>query len=252
MHYNLVRDLLTHLLGRRPASVFVNDAEEFARERAALQQAEGPRVVKTHAYIPAVEAMERRLVLYIHRDLRDAVVSFYQMYDSSFQSILRKGWVRKIVDEGRRWCSLPADRIVSYDTVRTDLGAEVRALAELFGEPVGYETAEEIGRRNSFEGRRAYLDGFDFERDGRATGQEGNRIDPGTLLHERHLASGTSRWRRELEPSQVARIEHIGGDFMRSLGYELSQPFHRRMLAAVSLRLNGVHSDGRHPADVSR
>lgn len=180
-------------------------------------------VYKSHGVSEAMRSQVDRgrgVVLTVHRDIRDVVVSAMRKNACSFHRLWRAGklsyWTRRFEE----WAALPGALVSRYDSMSVDLAEEVRRISGHLGLDVGATKRQEIAKLYAIDRQRERTDAFRAKR-----GDEQPKYDPHTLLHHNHIASGASGdYRRVLRAVEIRAIEEECGEWMATWGYEPDRP----------------------------
>lgn len=213
-----------HGVGRRlsytPAASFADLAKnEESGEPGVL-------VLKSHVCAPAMrDRLEAGVgsVLACHRDPRDLVVSQADKEGTAPAADWAVRTAMTAIEQYGSWRGPWPVYETTYESLRTDLFAEVVRTARAIGLPADDGLAAEIAGALAPDAQRARLDAI-AERDGWAeAGTSRVRFDPVELLNERHLGDGaTGKWRDRLPVASALAIERAAGDWMRAHGYGVS------------------------------
>lgn len=192
-------------------------------------------VVKVHKRqlldgVPAAIADGYATGLYISRDIRDVAVSLMNMRQISFERLIfRSGEVQQALRDYEAWTALPQMLISQYEVMMADLTHEVQRIAAHLQIDISPETAAEIADQYDLKRQKQRIQAWKSD-----PSYDASQHDPNTLLHHNHIRSGeTQQWRSVLTPMQIAYLEYIAGDWLRSQNYELSQPQWRQSLSRL-------------------
>lgn len=200
------------------------DAEpDFTAEPPGSRAAAEYLVYKAHGVSEAMRSQVERgrgVVLTVHRDIRDVVVSAMRKNACSFRSLWRAGklsyWTRRFEE----WAALPGALVSRYDSLAVDLAEEVRRIAGHLGLDVGDAKRREIANLYAIDRQRERTEAFRAER-----GDDRSKYDPHTLLHHNHIASGaTGDYRSVLRAVEIRAVEEECGEWMARWGYEPDRP----------------------------
>jgi len=222
-----VRFLIANLVASEPADFLTMETRvpsiynETSRDLAAMPR---PRVLKSHEYFDP----RYRRVLYVVRDPRDVVVSYYHYW-------VRKGFITgalSLDDFGDRFLSGRVDAfgtwhenvaswvaprdgtedflVVRYEDLRGDCERELASIARLFNRTPTQADVRRIVEASSFERMR------ELERvaDGATRHLKRKRTD--VPFVRKGLAGG---WRDELSPRLATRMTEVWAPMMRRFGY---------------------------------
>lgn len=191
----------------------------------AAAQADTLLVCKSHAVSDAIRLQVhggRGIVLTIHRDIRDVVVSAMSKNSWSFRKIWRSDKLRYWTSRFDEWAALPGALVSRYDDLVADLPREVGRIATHIGCPVGAADSATIAAAYSIDRQRSRTAAVRQQRqiDGPAL-----KFDPHSLLHHNHIASGaTGQYREVLRPAEIRAIEDECGEWMARWGYLPDRP----------------------------
>ena len=225
-------------VGRLIGSVLPN---EFAVLRAAHEGEKGLLIVKSHAYIPHLEALFAKgesKAIYSYRDVRDVVVSMMNKRNESFEQLVNRGFIETILSDYGKWRHCSPLLTSKYEDMVADLSREVSRIADFLNVPLDVKTIEEIAIEHSLEKQREKINNHQNENQ-----RVSNNIrwDSQSLLHTNHIRSGKAdQWRTELAAHEIAVIEGIAGVWLQKRGYSLSQPLLKRKVAATERLLTRV------------
>jgi hypothetical protein len=143
------------------------------------------------------------------RDLRDVAISAIGMgWRTEDDSLIES--LGKHVAEYQQWLPF-ADHVMRYEDYLAAPEAEVARIAAALGLPENPARDGEIFRIVDAEGK-----------DSKEAATDQVSYDRATLLHPGHRQSGKAgRYRDELSPAFVRRIEERYGDWLRANGYEV-------------------------------
>lgn len=201
------------------------ESPDFAAESPRLRVAAEAeyRVCKSHGVSEAMRSQVERgrgVVLTVHRDIRDVVVSAMRKNGWSFRRLWKAGKLSRWTRRFEEWAALPGALVSRYDSLSVDLAGEVRRIAGHLGLDVGDAKRREIAMLYAIERQRERADAF---RAGR--GEARMKYDPHTLLHHNHIASGaTGDYRNVLQAAEIRAIEDECGEWMATWGYEPDRP----------------------------
>jgi len=178
---------------------------------------------KTPGYIRKTVPIQRVLpeARFIHmiRDGRDVALSVLPLgFGPSTVTEAAELWVRR-VSMGRR--QAPAANHyteVSYEELITDTEASLRRVCEFI--ELDYDPAMLAYHERASE--RLAEKARDLPKEGGRMQPAEARIASHALASEAPRADRVGRWRREMDPADVAAYERIAGDLLAELGYELA------------------------------
>lgn len=211
--------------GRRLPFAAAGDLGAVASSVEEAADAKTLFVCKSHAVSDAIRLQVgggNGIVLTIHRDIRDVVVSAMSKNGWSFRRIWRSDKLRYWTSRFDQWAALPGALVSRYDDLTADLPGEVGRIATHIGCPVGGSDAAAIAAAYSIDRQRSRTAAVRQQRqiDGVAL-----KFDPHSLLHHNHIASGASGLYREvLRPAEIRAIEDECGAWMARWGYLPDRP----------------------------
>lgn len=169
--------------------------------------------------------------LYISRDIRDVAVSLMNMRQVSFEQLMfRGGEVEQALRDYQAWTALPGMLMSKYETMMADLQGEVQRIAQHLDIEISDTEAAAIAHTYSLDRQQRRIQNWKSDPE-----YDAAQHDPNTLLHHNHIRSGKSQqWRTALTPMQIAYLESVAGNWLRSQGYELSQPAWKRQLSQIA------------------
>lgn len=192
-------------------------------------------VVKVHkrqllAGVSAAIADGYATGLYVSRDIRDVAVSLMHMRQISFEQLMfRNGEVEQALRDYEAWTALPGMLISQYEVMMADLAHEVQRIAHHLNIEITPEMATDIAAKYDLKQQQKRIQAWKSD-----PNYDASQHDPNTLLHHNHIRSGEAeQWRTVLTPIQIAYLEYMAGDWLRSQSYELSQPQWRQSLSRV-------------------
>ncbi len=200
---------------------------EYAR--AASEQADAWRVLKTHAGHPAfAEALAsgRALAVYSYRDLRDVAYSLVHKFAEPFEEVVeRKHWLHVCLDNDAFWTAQPRTLCQRYETITAEPARAVEELASHLGVELAEGEAASVAEAYSLKANvwrtielanRLREEGVDLDDPANAL-----RFDGQTLLHWNHIRAGrTGGWRQEASPRELAVLAGVCGAWLIARGYE--------------------------------
>lgn len=187
-------------------------------------------IAKLHDYDEPTAAFCRKFhpkVIYIYRDLRDVVVSLMNMQGWDFDAPEIDSTIDLILLNYEGWTQVPGALVSRYEEVMAEggLSAEVQRIAAYLGVQLSHQQVEQIAAAVSLPAAKRSIENFDYETNGLELPdfQLNTRLNPHTMLHDRHIHSGaTEQWRTALTPVQVALLEVWTGEWLVARGYALA------------------------------
>ncbi len=234
VQYQITSDLASTYLGAIPLGyVEPQDVPALYETHPA---ADGPYVIKMHAFAPEVAALaaaHEAQVLYIYRDIRDVMVSLMNKLDRSFWYILFHAHIRRALTHSDAWTSVTDVQISQYEQTVDHLTDEVHRIATVLGIELPASAAAALAERYSLNKQRSRM--HQAQAAGpRSHDEQGAAVrKPSSELHHNHIHSGRSeQWRTALSPFQVAVLEYAAQDWLVERGYRISQGRIQRWRAA--------------------
>jgi hypothetical protein len=137
--------------------------------------------------------------LYIHRDLRDVVVSFMQHHNSDFNQVWNSGMVDDAVKWGKVWEGLPGVLVQRYDKLTQDIHQGIDEICDYLKLSLPLLDRMKIANSHAIDQQHKRI----------ANIPQGLGWDADELLHRKHIgkANGASQWRKILSKGQVDKIE---------------------------------------------
>ena len=162
------------------------------------------------------------LVLTVHRDIRDVVVSAMRKNGWSFREIWRRDRLRYWTRRFEEWAELSGALVSRYDALTTDLAGEVRRIASRIGLTVEDSAVATIAATYAPDRQRERTENV---RRARETTGTHVKYDPLSLLHHNHIASGRSgEYRSVLGAAEIRAIEDECGAWIAKWGYSPDHP----------------------------
>lgn len=188
-------------------------------------QGPGDLLVHTHLIDNTVTAAlaSRRdsLLIWNHRDPRDALVSLCQLHDMALPDGLRAMGV--YLDAERMAAAARQVVRLRYEAMVRDAPATIRRLAGCLGADLDAAALQDIVQETSPERHTKLMQEL---RQGKRPGTKITTLrrtlieDPETLINDRHIQSGASgRWRSELDPADQAIVAQALKHAVQALGY---------------------------------
>lgn len=222
LQYQIVADLVE----RAQAGTRIGYArpEDFEAVRDTHRETPGTKVFKSHRFTPAIADEFRNgtaRAVYIYRDLRDVVASWIQKTGRSFESVEKKGFVGKCIEQYDLWTAQPGVLVSCYETVTADLPVEVKRIRDYLDLNCSDETCDELSRTYSLDRQRERVADV---AEGRVQVEDAGKhaFDSRMLLHANHIFSGAhGAWRGVLTLDQAKRVDAVGRDWLIARGYRL-------------------------------
>jgi hypothetical protein len=213
LQYNIARQLARNADAGQGYGLWDRLAQ--LRERAA--PADAMAIVKEHAFdarFAGLSGVDTRIV-YSYRDLRDVLVSFFQVQGpagGNWPAHARR-LLRATLDDFTAWTRQPGVLISKYEAFTGDIPGEVRRIASHLGIAVNGNEVSAIAERVSVEAHRKIIEVLGLE-------NPGESMDPVTLLKKGHLAGGEiGKWRARLDADQLRLVQELAGDWLSAHGY---------------------------------
>lgn len=184
-------------------------------------------IVHTHLIAPEIiDALANRkdaVLIWNHRDPRDALVSLAKLHDMALPEAIHALKLYCIAAE----TALAARHCIEirYDALTTDTQAHIQLLAKAlhFRLPPGeteallQETSTDRHRGVMVQLTKGALPGMQSIQTKRRTMTE----DPKTLINDRHIQSGkTGRWHNELTAEQQTKVQTALAHWISTFGYD--------------------------------
>jgi hypothetical protein len=217
------------------------DSEQFDHLQTKYAGENGYLVIKCHSYIENAKKLSssgKAKAIYVHRDLRDVVVSTMVKDKTSFWQVMRSGLIRTVMEEYTQWNSLNDIMVSKYENMITDLTQETLKISRYIGVELHNTLANKIAEQFTIDQQVQRIQNFEYDKMGKRAGR--NVFDPLTLLHENHIHSGKlEQWKTALSSLEVGLVEDIACDWLIEKNYPISQNlFVRKTAAFFSLCLN--------------
>lgn len=203
------------------------DLESFADR---VRTWSGPDVLLVHTHLidncvlAALASRPNSLLVWNHRDPRDALVSLCQLHDMALTDGLKAMHV--YLGAGRLAATARHVIRLRYETMMADPSGTIRRLAGCLGEELDEASISQIASETSSDSHAQVMHALAHgTRPGhRVTTMRRTMIeDPETLINDRHIQSGASgRWLRELSEADQALVAQALGPAVAELGYSES------------------------------
>lgn len=220
LQYQLTAHLVeTAGLGRR-----IGWTERFSDAQAQATTISGWKVYKNHNYeaaIGAEMAQGHGKGLYIYRDLRDVFVSFMYKQNAPFDRLWKRDILRELIEQYDLWTAHPQVLISRYETMMSDVPAEIRRIATHLGIPIDPTDAERIAAEYAVDKQ---IERIENAREVQVVNEKAV-FDTHHLLHENHISEHqgqVGQWRASLTMEQAGRIAERYGDWLEARGYALT------------------------------
>ena len=225
VQYQLTADIVESLgIGRRLGFYDKNNFSDL------IKQARDERViyvVKCHwFYKEAGELIRNRKAkaIYIHRDMRDVIVSMSHHANKSFYRLAAIGLVEKLMRSHYNWIDTGNILISRYEEMIFDRKREVGKIARYLGLNIDARLIQTIAERYGIEQQRARISAVDYDRMCKKFGRD-DAPDAHSLLKKNHIRSGlTGQWKDELNWFQISLLEGLAGRWLLENGYALTKP----------------------------
>lgn len=218
LQFQIASELVERLgAGRRAGWYAGGNLAQAKRDHA---DTEGLLVFKAHRLTPAIQAevqAQGGFVLCTHRDIRDVTASWMRMNDRNFSMVWHGGLLQKWTERFDEWAALPDAYVTHYSALKEDLAGEVRRVAQFLGLPASQSLVDSIAEDLSPQ-RQA-------ERIARQKLAPDQRMDPHTLLHDKHIShTSEGDYTRSLRTHEVDLIERHCAEWMALRGYPARSP----------------------------
>lgn len=211
------------------------EPQQFPQLRASHIGEKGLLVVKCHTYVrEAAELFSRReaKAIYVHRDIRDVVVSMMNKNRISFWQVVQSGFVGQVLEEYSDWSKVGDILVSRYEVMIADLRWEVLRIADYLGVDLDESSASQIAERHTIDQQVQRIQSFDYENLGIRVGT--SAYDPVSLLHKNHIHSAqVEQWRAVLSCFQIGLIEDMVHRWLVDRGYPISQNWVMRKASAI-------------------
>ncbi|MEM7211724.1 MAG: sulfotransferase domain-containing protein [Pseudomonadota bacterium] len=183
-------------------------------------------IVHTHLIdaeiLSAICARDDAVLIWNHRDPRDALVSLMKLHEITLE------WALKAMGV---YCSAAATALttqrcleVRYTDLVSDLTVQIEMLAQALSVTLRTEETEALIERTSAAAHRKVMFALaEGTMPGMSEVPTRNRMlreDPKTLLNDRHIQSGKNgRWRTELSAEAQSRVQVELANWVKRFGY---------------------------------
>lgn len=192
------------------------DAKRFPEVRSSYTGHQGLKVVKVHLCTDSIasEFMHNNAIgIYTFRDIRDVYASFMKQRMKSFEYLWNEGLIEFCLNNYKRWTTLPNVLVSRYEHIMPNVSGEVKRIADHLHISTKTEQYETIASEYSTEVQQERIQRFKnklmkTQRDPNDHREIFDYHDEETLLHINHIDSGKiNRWKDDLSPNQIRRIE---------------------------------------------
>lgn len=162
------------------------------------------------------------LVITVHRDIRDVVVSAMKKNDWSFRKIWRNDRLRYWTGRFDEWARQPGALICRYEDLVKDLHCVIEKIANHLGISLSRAEIESLAQEYSLENQKLRANQVAMQLQ---MSSNSGKYDPHSLLHYNHIAAGgIGEYRDILLPAQIRAIEDECNEWMMRWGYEADRP----------------------------
>lgn len=162
------------------------------------------------------------LVITVHRDIRDVVISAMKKNDWSFRKIWRNDRLRYWTGRFDEWARQPRALVCRYEDLVADLQGEIRRIADYLDISLSRGEIASLARSYSLDNQKLRADKVASQLQ---AGSNSGKYDPHSLLHFNHIATGgIGEYNKILQPAQIRAIEDECGEWMMRWGYEAERP----------------------------
>jgi len=177
-------------------------------------------IIKAHQVTPEIITLleePNSKSLYIYRDVRDVLVSEYQLINvqPSVRSVFMNEIVGSVIEDFYKWKTIPDIRISEYSKVMADISAEIRDISEYLGVGISENQVSKISSDLDLKNMKNKQDVL-------VDKSSKNNFDRKTMLHSRHINSGKSgQWKNYFTTLQINVLESICEPWLSDQGFEL-------------------------------
>lgn len=234
VQYQLVADIVESLgVGRR---LGFYDKDNFNELMKQAHDDQVMYVVKCHwFYQEAGELIRNRKAkaIYIHRDVRDVVVSMTNHINRGFYRLIVGGLVKDIVSSHCSWIGTGNILVSRYEEMLSDRENEARKIAQYLGLNLGQDSVKMIAEKYGIEQQKARISTVDYNQMYKKFGRN-NAPDAHSLLKKTHIRSGLiGQWRRNLNWFQISLLEGLAGSWLVENSYPITKNRVARLGASV-------------------
>jgi hypothetical protein len=201
--------------------------KDFPRLRNKYSNYKKMKVFKSHVATDEIieEFVKHNAVgVYIFRDIRDVVVSHMRKYLTDFREILKIKFINKWINNYYKWINLDKVLVSKYETVFSDLAAEVKRISNHLGLVLNEQQCLEIAAEFALSKQLDRIEKFKTTLSPQDLNENGVKYDPHSLLHTDHIHSGKiGAWKEYLTEKEVQIIERKAEKWLETNGYQLSK-----------------------------
>jgi hypothetical protein len=222
--YNVSR-LLGQVAARRADAEYwagyltLEEAEEFLISNGG--RVPGPTIMKVHGLgAKGKHLLESGLARAVctYRDPRDCVASMMTFTGESFEASMDR--IRFALEMAGTYRNDGRTLFIRYEDMLADAPKYIRAIAHHLGIPVSEHVVAQIDGLAGMEKSKEICERLAMQ-GGTGVAMRDHRIDSQTWLHHNHIQSGKAgRWKDELNPDQVRRMEGEFSPWLTRFGYE--------------------------------
>lgn len=162
------------------------------------------------------------IIMTVHRDIRDVVVSAMKKNRWSFRKIWRNNRLNYWTKRFDKWAQQPQAHIFKYGDLITDLPQTVQTIANQLGLAISHSQATELAKQYSIENQKKRTSEVDAKQ---KSGALNTKFDPHSLLHHNHIATGgIGEYKTFLKPHQISATEKQCSAWMSRWGYGKDKP----------------------------
>ncbi len=196
-------------------------------------------LIKTHAFPAAANRLfdeSRAGAIFVHRDLRDSIVSNRRKHTHlNFDRLtVIEQITRTKLAQQAGWQAIDHKLVSRYDIMSADIKTEALRISQFLQLDITDEFATELAEKYALKAQKKRIAGFDFEKHG--IKKRHTYFDPVTQLHSNHIGTGLSgQYKTELRPIQIALIEALAEEWLIKHQYPLSQSWELRQFSKAWL-----------------
>jgi hypothetical protein len=234
LQYQIVSQLVEDFdLGGR---ITWHSPDDFSEIRRSYGKQHRILVFKAHKLTSEMkEEVEANgaIIMTVHRDIRDVVVSAMKKNRWSFRKIWRNDRLRYWTKRFDEWAQQPQAHVFRYSDLITDLPQTVQAIANQLGLTISHSQASDLANQYSIENPKARAYEVAAKQQ---SGAISTKFDPHSLPHHNHIATGgIGEYKTFLKPHQISATEEQCSQWMSRWGYDKDEP--KLTLAQHALRL---------------